>query len=355
MKAQIERRAKNSVALSDVARVAGVSTATVSLALQEGSRISAATREKVRRAMEQTGYRYNRFAAKLRTGQSKTIGLMITDIANPYFAALAAGVETVLYRSGYMTFLVNSNDDGIRQSMQIERLLEHGVDGLLLSPADGTNLEELNQILGAGTPIVQISRWLSGLSCDAVGPDNQTLAAEMTRHLLNLGHRRIAFLGGTEGRSARVERLAGYAQAMEEAELQVEETLTPMAAPTRANGALLLIEMMALESPPTAVICYHDLMALGALQAAKDMGLAVGSKFAVVGFDDITEAELSRPSLTTVHIDAENIGRAAATRLLARLEGDESPPSRIMVPARLVVRDSCGGYLRNAAVSHDIS
>lgn len=336
-------RGKNTVALSDVARAAGVSTATVSLALQEGSRISAETRERVRQAVEQTGYRYNRFAAKLRTGQSKTIGLIITDIANPYFAALAAGVETVLDKHGYMTFLVNSNDDGSRQSRQLTTLMEHGVDGMLLSPADGTNLEAVEEVLTAGLPVVQVSRWLASLPCDIVAPDNVVVAAAMTRHLLALGHKRIAFLGGTEGRSARIERLAGYSEAMTAAGLPVDPALTPIAAPTRANGALLLREVMALDEPPTAVICYHDLMALGALQAAKEMGLTVGSDLAIVGFDDITEAALSRPSLTTVHIDAESIGRAAATRLLARLQGDKGPPEHVMIPAHLVVRESCGG------------
>lgn len=336
-------RGKNTVALSDVARAAGVSTATVSLALQEGSRISAETRERVRQAMEQTGYRYNRFAAKLRTGQSKTVGLMITDIANPFFAALAAGVETELDKHGYMTFLVNSNDDSDRQSRQLSTLMEHGVDGMLLSPADGTDIEAVKAALEANLPVVQVSRWVAGLACDVVAPDNVSTAAQATRHLIALGHTRIAFLGGTEGRSARIERLAGYSEALMGEGLLVEAALTPMAAPSRANGASLLRDVMRLNQPPTAVICYHDLMALGALQAAKEMGLSVGSDLAVVGFDDITEAALSRPALTTVHIDAESIGRAAAAKLVARLHGDKGPREHILIPAHLVVRESCGG------------
>lgn len=336
-------RSKNSVTLTDVARAACVSTATVSLALQEGSRISAETRERVRQVMERTGYRYNRSAAKLRTGQSNTIGLLITDISNPYFATLAAGVESVLDKHGYMTFLVNSGDDGSRQSRQISALMEHGVDGVLLSPADGTDVEVVRELYEDGKPVVQVSRWVADLPCDIVGPDNVAIAAEVTRHLLALGHRRIGFLGGTEGRSARIERLAGYSHAMASAGLAVDPALTPMAVPTRVNGALLLHQVMKLGNPPTAVICYHDLMALGALQAARELGLAVGVDFAVVGFDDVTEASFSVPALTTVHIDPESVGRVAATRLLARLGGDAGEPQRVMIPAHLVVRESCGG------------
>lgn len=134
------RLSKLTVGLAEVAKAAGVSTATVSLSLQEGSRISAETRERVFEAMKVVGYRYNRVAAKLRTGLSETIGLIITDITNPYFAALAAGVEMELDRLGYMMFLVNFNDQCERQERQLGALMEHGVDGILLSPANGTEV-----------------------------------------------------------------------------------------------------------------------------------------------------------------------------------------------------------------------
>lgn len=311
--------------------------------MQEGSRISAETREKVRQAVLDTGYRYNRFAAKLRTGQSKTIGLIITDIANPYFAALAAGVETELDRFGYMTFLVNSADDWERQLRQLSSLREHGVDGVLLSPALGTAADAVNEAIHNGVPVVQVSRWIAGVDSDVVAPDNVNGAAEATRRLLALGHRRIAFIGGAEALSARVERVSGYAQALLEAGIALDPALTPTATPTRANGAALLGLVMKAERPPTAVLCYHDLVALGALEAAVDLGLKVGRDIAIVGFDDITEAALAQPSLSTVHIDAGSIGRAAANRLLARMQGDDAPPQRIIIPAHLVIRDSCGG------------
>ncbi|MFC2254886.1 LacI family DNA-binding transcriptional regulator [Labrys portucalensis] len=340
----MKRSSKNSVGLADVALAAGVSTATVSLALQEGSRISASTRERVRLAIEQTGYRYNRAAAKLRTGQSFTVGLLITDIANPYFAALAAGAETVLDERGYMTFLLNSNDIGDRQARQLNKLMEHGVDGVLLSPADGTDLTTVQYLVDHGVPVVQVSRWVEGLSCDVVQPDNAALAAEATRHLIALGHRRIAFLGGTPSRSARVERLAGYTRALAEAGIAYDPELTPTGPPTRASGSILLRHVVGGTIPPTAALCYHDLMALGALQAARELGLRVGEDFAIIGFDDIAEAAICDPPLTTVHIDAESIGRSAAQHLLARLEGSVGPASRTIIPAHLVMRGSCGSH-----------
>lgn len=339
------RSGKNNVALADVARAAGVSVATASLALKEGSRISAKTREKVHQAVKQTSYRYNRFAATLRTGRSKTIGLIITDITNPYFASLAAGVETVLDHHGYMTFLVNSGDDHDRQLRQLNSLREHGVDGILLSPAEGTDGRSVSEAIESGVSVVQVSRRIADIASDTVTPDNANSAAETTRHLLKLGHRRIAFIGGTEARSARVERIGGYAHALGEAGIVVDPDLTPMAAPTRANGAALLSELMKLPDPPTAALCYHDLMALGALEAAREIQLNVGTDFAITGFDDITEAALANPPLTTVHIDAASIGRAAANRLLARMAGDDSPPQHIIIPTHLVIRKSCGAIL----------
>lgn len=333
---------RNGVVLTDVARVAGVSTATVSLALQKNPRISLPTREKVVRAVEQTGYRYNRVAAKLRTGQSKTIGLMITDITNPYFASMAAGVETELDRYGYMTFLVNSGDDHARQLRQLESLREHGVDGILLSPADGTGVSTVSDLLQNGIPVVQVSRWIAHEKCDVVAPDNVDIAAQATRHLLALGHRKIAFLGGMENLSARVERINGYRHALAEAGITPEPELMPTAAPTRANGASLLRTMISRSDPPTAALCYHDLMAFGAMEAARDTGLEVGRDFAIIGFDNVAEAALSGPPLTTAHIDAEEIGRTAASRLLARISGDDGSPERIIIPAHLVIRRSCG-------------
>lgn len=340
------RQNKNSVGLIDVARAAGVSTATASLALKENSRISAETRERVRKAVESTGYRYNRLAAKLRTGQTMTVGLLITDISNPYFAALAAGVETVMDEHGYMVFLVNSGDNSTRQSRQIATLMEHGVDGVLLSPADGTDVKTMTGLVESDLPVVQVSRWVDGLPFDIIGPDNIAVARELTEHLLMTGHKRIGFIGGADGGSVRIERLAGYHQALTDAGLAVDPLLTPVAPPTRSNGARLLHQIIKLDNPPTAVICYHDLMALGALEAAYEIGLTVGTDLAIAGFDDITEAALCRPALTTVHIDAESIGRTAAIRLLARIKGDDSDPAHSIVPAHLVVRESCGSALK---------
>lgn len=337
-------KSKNSVGLADVARVAGVSTATVSLALQEGSRITSSTRERVLEAVNLTGYRYNRLAAKLRTGKTMTIGLMITDIANPYFAALAAAVEIEMDRFGYMTFLVNSADSNQRQHRQLESLREHGVDGILLSPADGTASTTVNEIIESGVPVIQVSRWIPDAVSDVVTTDNVSSAAEATQHLLSLGHRRIAFIGGTETRSARVERICGYTRELAAAGIALDPCLTPTATPTRADGARLLTGLLALPDPPTAVLCYHDLMALGALEAAGRMGLVVGRDLAIIGFDDITEAALSSPPLTTVHVDIDRIGRCAAARLLARMSGDTGPSQHIIIPARMVIRQSCGAF-----------
>lgn len=344
---------KSRVSLSDVARHAGVSTATASLALRDNPRIPAVTRERVRNAAIAVGYRYNRQAASLRTQCSMTVGLMITDVANPYFAALAGGVEAELERHGYLTFLLNSGDDKARQEKQIASLLEHGVDGILLSPADNTTPAEVEAIALSGVPVVQVSRSVSGAGCDIVGPDNREAAREAVRHLVALGHRRIAFIGGGQGSSARRERLAGYRQGLSEAGLAADPRLEPLAAPTRANGAALARQLLEGTEPPSAALCYHDLMALGALEGAAAAGRTVGEDFAVIGFDDIVEAASSKPPLTTVHIDAAAIGREAARQLVARIGGDESPPRHLVIPAHLVVRASCGAKGAKRAADTD--
>lgn len=241
-----------------------------------------------------------------------------------------------------MTFLANSGDNSERQERQLNSLLEHGVDGVLLSPAEGTARAMIEDATRSGVPVVQVSRSVARSFCDTVGLDNASAAARAVRHLLDLGHRRIAFIGGTSGSSARAERLEGYSQALTSAGIAIDPALAPLAAPTRANGALLARQLLGEPTPPTAVLCYHDLMALGAMEGARAAGLRVGEDFAVVGFDDILEASLSRPPLTTLHIDAEEIGREAARCLVLRLNGDKSPPRRIIVPAHLVIRASCG-------------
>ncbi|MBA5776024.1 LacI family DNA-binding transcriptional regulator [Stappia sp. F7233] len=346
MKSPVDRPRSS---LSDVARKAGVSTATVSLALRDSPRIPAKTREKVRSAAIAVGYRYNRQAASLRTQCSMTVGLLITDVANPYFAALAGGAEAELERRGYLTFLLNSGDSTERQDKQITSLLEHGVDGILLSPAGNTTAGLVETITSSGVPVVQVSRTVAGLDCDAVGPDNREAAREAVRHLVSLGHRRIAFIGGEQGSSARRERLCGYRQGLNENGLAFHPRLEPLAAPTRENGAALARQLLEAPEPPTAALCYHDMMALGALEGAVAAGRTVGEDFAVVGFDDIVAAALSHPALTTVHIDAETIGREAARQLIARMAGDRSPPRRLVIPAHLVVRASCGAAASAAA------
>jgi LacI family transcriptional regulator len=339
------------ITLKDLARLAGVSTSTASLVMRDSPLVAAATRRRVLKMARNLGYVRNRSAANLRTRRSHTIGLVVCDITNPFYADFTAGIEAACERGGWVTFLCNSAESLERQAMFLQRMHEQGVEGIIISPAAGTSPSVIRKLQEAGLPCVQALRYLHGLIHDYVGVDSRLGVALATEHMIALGHRRIAFVGGGANTSATRDRTAGYVDAMRRHGLGPDPDLIVRTAISRDAGASALNALLGGVSPPTAAICYADIIALGIIWALHECGLTPGKDFAVVGHDNISEAAWSRPALTTVSVSPRQIGEEAVQLLLRRINEPNKQPERVMLPPRLIVRDSCGAERQTVGVA----
>ena len=327
----------------DIARVAGVSKSTVSLVLTGASTVKPATEQAVRAAMRNLGYVYNRGAASLRNPQSRIVGMVINDLSNAFFAELAIGIERGLRASGTIPFMANTSESVVRQAEVVRSMREHGAAGLILCPAADTSADEIAALTAIGVPIVLAIRRVPGARVSLVASDNRAGAARVTRHLLALGHRRIAFMGGLPGLGVREDRVAGFEETLAAAGLVVDPSLLVESPPTKDGGFAAASALFARRTPPTALVCFNDVVAIGTMMAATRAGRTPGEDVAVTGFDDTTEARQVSPALTTVSVGAGDLGERAAAMLLRQIETGGTSPETFIGEARLVVRDSCGG------------
>lgn len=330
---------KKKVTLSDVAELAQVSKATVSLVLRDNPRISQATRRRVLAAVESLGYVYNRQAASLRTQRSDTIGLIIKDVSNPFNAELTAGGESQLALQGYSLLLGTTDDNLDKQSRMITIMLERDVDGLILSPAAGTSTASLQKWMEY-CPIVLMNQYYTALAADCVGMDNENGTARAIEHLIQQGHRRIAFVGGYETTTTRQRRLRSYRDILRKHDIECNPAHCIASPVTRRGGYDALQQLLQLPAPPDAAYCYSDVIAFGVMLGLRAAGIEAGGSFAVVGFDDVPEASLWRPSLTTVETDPKGMGARAAQLMLRRIAEPEMSIQRVIMPSRLIERDS---------------
>jgi LacI family transcriptional regulator len=330
------------VTIVDIARAAGVSKSTVSLVLQASSLVKPATREKVRDAIRRLGYVYHRGAANLRKNASDVVGMVINDLTNPFFAEMTVGLEAALQTAGLIPFLANTGESPERQAEVMRAMREHGAVGYILCPAIGTDAAALAEVRSWGLPVVTVMRHLRAGWISSVAPDNLGGARRATEHLLDLGHRRIAFLGGRAGMLVQEDRRAGWEKALKGAGLGADPHLAVEATPNRDGGVEALRRVLALPDPPTAALCFNDVVAIGVVYGLEARGLAAGRDFAVVGFDDIADARLIHPPLTTVAVESRRLGERAAAILLEQLAGPEAKPRHFTGDAKLVVRASCG-------------
>lgn len=331
---------RSRVTLQHVAREAGVSRATASLVVRKSPLVSAATREKVERTMKRLGYVYNMGAARMRAARSHTVGIIIPNLNNPFFAEMLAGIETALDTAGMVVIVGNSRDSAARQDLLIQRMREHGVDGMIVCPAAGTDSALPAQAAEWGLPLVQALRHVSQTGGDYAGADYMGGMNQAVSHLASLGHRHIAFVTGGYHHSAYAERLEGFRAGM--AAVGVSEPLVldvPLSQPGAIEAAARL---MALPEPPTAAICFNDVVGLGLASGLYDLGVEVGRDFSVIGFDDVAEANLVRPKLTSVATHPADIGSTAAHLLMDRLQNPERSARRIINLTNLIVRQSSG-------------
>ena len=330
------------VTLADIAYDLGVSTATVSLALRDSPLVAQDTAERVRARAGEMGYVYNRRAASLRTKRSDIVGVIVRDIINPFFAEVLGAIEAEVGANKQTFLLCNHDDDKRAQDDFIETLVEFGADGVILSPAIGTTAEDVTNMERRGLPVVMVARTVENAPADVpafTGRDREGMRLAVA-HLVDLGHRDIALVGGTRRTSTGRERRAGYAEAMEAAGLDPVPRIDIEIPYWRKAGFEAAERLVA--DTPTAAACCSDTVALGLMAGLARHGIRPGADVAVTGYDDIEEAAIATPALTTVHDGHDEIGRLAARALYEKITGG-SAEAAATVPPRLVVRESCGG------------
>ncbi|GAP51559.1 LacI family DNA-binding transcriptional regulator [Streptomyces azureus] len=324
--------------LADVAREVGVSAKTVSRVLNEDGPASAETREQVLAAVAKLGFQPNLMARNIRVGgPDTTIGLVIPDLGNPFFGAVARSIEDTVRERGLTLLMGSSADDPDRERDLTDKFLARRVSVLMVVPSVGADHCHLKAHRTRGLPVVFLDRPGAGLSTDSVVSSNRTGAHDGVAHLIAHGHRRIGFVGDLPTKLyTRRERLAGYREALQEADIPYDRSLVANAHDQHGASAVTS-QLLDSADPPTALFAGNNIVALGVVtQLARSKRKDV----AVVAFDDVELAEALEPALTVVAQDPEEIGRTAATTALARLDGDRCRARTISVPTRLIVRGS---------------
>jgi DNA-binding LacI/PurR family transcriptional regulator len=322
--------------LKDVAVLAGVSVKTVSNVVNGYAFVKPENRRRVENALIATGYRPNIGARNLRRGRTGFIALVVPELSVPYFGELAGGVIAAAAEHDWNVLIEQTQGDRIRERETIAALGPHMVDGAIVSPQA---IETADVTMPLGVPVVLLGEHPLALPLDHVGIENVTAAYTATRHLLDLGRRRIAVIGQHPTRGTATQRLAGYRQALQEAGLP--EIVATALRYHHRDGAAAMAELLALTEPPDAVFCFNDMLALGAVRAAVDHGLHVPGDIAVVGFDNSEHSAYSVPSLTTIAPDKAALAKAAVDLVHRRASGDtEFPPQDVRIPFALEVRES---------------
>jgi len=328
------------VTLLDVAGHCGVSRATVSLVLNDSPLVAASTRDRVRKAMTELGYVYNRAAASLRTQHSDAIGVVLTNITNPYFAEFAAGLQDTLTSSGTVPLLAISNEGRELQHRLVKSLVERNVDGIVLVPAHGTTGADLPDLVG--TPLVLMARRLPGVDVDYVGAQNRDGGYAAAEHLCSHGCRNLAFVGGFADSSAREERAGGVAAFLSDHGLALDAERSVSCDPVRPQSREAAMRLLTDHPEVDGIVCFSDVVAFGVLDAVADLGRTIGTDVRVIGFDDVHDAGLNRPSLSSVAVPARETGRRAAQLVLERAAGSTEPTVREEFPVKLEPRETCG-------------
>lgn len=324
--------------IRDVARLAGVSASTASRVLSGSDHpVAADVRQRVMRAAEELAFTPNAFARGLSKREFHLIGLLIPDIRNPYFVEIARGIEDSASRHGYLVVLCNTDRVAEKERGYVEELRAMRA-GIILAGSAIDREDHLKDLANHPAPIVAISR--HELPCSSVLTDSFQGALDATTHLIQLGHRHIAFIGGPRNTFSSVDRLEGFRLAMEQNGIPIDEELIVEGDYTLEGGAAAFRRLMAVRRSPSAVFAANDQTALGAMREARHNGLRIPRDISLVGFDGIAAAAQSEPPLTTIHLSLHHIGQLAADLLLDQLKTGRVEQRSVLVKGELVVRGS---------------
>jgi LacI family transcriptional regulator len=331
---------KKTATIQDVARRAKVSISTVSHVLNNTRKVESPTRTRILSAIEDLSYRPNQLARGLRGAGSKTIGLIISDIREEFFAKLTKAIESAANDRGYMVILCDSEESPEKEARYVELLAQRGIDGIIISPVDSSLPPRPPR--DRALPIVQVDRRCRGSTCDFVGIDNAAFAGAAVRHLASIGRRRLGFIGHESSIATMAERAEGFARAMRE--LGDSRGGSILALQSRDADATVKVARWVAASPGLeGLVCGNANICYSALEALESLGMEVPKRMGIVSFDDPACFAFMRSPITAVRQPTERMGLAALDALLKRLaDGGDSKAEEELLPAELVVRDSCG-------------
>ena len=328
--------------MADVAARAGVSVATVSRALSgDRSLVSAPVLQRIIEAAEQLDYTPNNLARNMRSGSARILGLIISDIGNPFFTAIARGAEDVARRHGYSLVLSNTDENPEREAASLGVMTAERAAGIIIATTN-ENEPAIRRSLDMGMAVVAVDRHITGIPTDSVVVDNESAAHAAVTHLVRLGHRRIAIVGGPRDADTARERLRGYERAMQDARLPIPEELVCEGDFREAAGLVMTRRLLDLEDPPSAIFAVNNLTTIGVLAALRERAVEVPARLSFVGFDDIPTGELLEPPLTVIQQPTYQVGTQAAKLLLRRLREPQAPIKEVILSATLVIRGSTG-------------
>jgi LacI family transcriptional regulator, repressor for deo operon, udp, cdd, tsx, nupC, and nupG len=330
--------------IKDVAKLANVSTATVSRVLRNAGNVTEETKRRVLEAIEALNYQPNVLGRYLRRMETETVLVIVPDITNPFFSKVLRGIEAVALERGYRVLLGDTQNDVQLEEQYLNVLPQKQVDGMIFLTA--RTRKELMEEMSRQFPIVLACEYLEGTDIPTVSIDNISSARKATEHLIGLGHRRIAHLTGPMDVILSRDRLRGYYQALAQHDIDVDAALVQEGDFSFESGYNVTLKLLALEKPPTAIFAANDAMAIGAIKAVRHRGGRVPDDVAVVGFDDIQMASIFEPGVTTIAQPMFDIGKQAMKLLLQLIDGEEVDRRQFVLPDRLVIRESCGGKRR---------
>lgn len=328
--------------IRDVAKLAGVAPITVSRVINGADNVTEDTHRRVQQAIDQLHYVPNTLARSLRSRQSHTIALLVSDITNPFWTTIARGVEDTAAENDYRTILCNTDENPAKETTYLNLLVERRVDGVIIAPAtrEKKRLAMLKQLQ---VPCVLIDRRVDGLKVDRVYGDSRAGARGLIDHLVDLGHRRIALINGPSTISTAQDRADGYREALAAHGLMVDEGLVFQGDFKQESGHRLTAQVLACLPRPTAIFAANNFIALGVLQALQEAGVRVPDDMALVCIDDVPYLSAIDPFLTVAAQPAYEMGEAAARLLIERLTRQRPGKAReVILPTRLIIRRSCG-------------
>ncbi len=325
--------------MRDVAERAGVSITTVSHVVNETRPVSDELRGRVLAAIQELGYQPNTLARSLRRGKTHTIGMIIPDNANPFFAEVSRGVEDTSFEHGYSVILCNSDGDLDKELLYTSVLAEKRVDGIIFVAA-GVSTEHIRDLQAQRIPLVVVDRDIPDVAVDSVLTDNARGGELATRHLLELGHRRIGCITGPSDVTPSADRVTGYRRVLEAFGVPVDERLIVKGDFRCESGYRTTHSLLAMGNPPTAIFACNDMMAIGVICEALELGLRVPGEVSVVGFDDVRLASFTNPPLTTVAQPKYEMGTVATRLLIERMHDLDMPARRRVFDVSILVRQS---------------